>query len=69
MEKILEEYYTYKDSLTLIEYIYGLIQAARCWFKEYIKKTKLKLGLKKCNTDPCLLYIVNQLRTVLSLYT
>ena len=33
MEEVREEYYMHKDILTLIKKIYGLIQAAHCWFK------------------------------------
>ena len=51
--------------MTLIIYIYGLIQAARFWFKEYIKTMTLTEGFKKCETDCCLLYRVNELRTVI----
>ena len=51
--------------MTLIKSIYGLIQAARLWFKEYIKTMALKAGFKKCNTGPCLLYRVNELGTII----
>ena len=47
--------------MILIEYIYGLVQAARCWFKEFIKTMTLKAGFKQCKTDPCLLYIANEI--------
>ena len=55
MEEVLEEYYTYKDILTLIKYIYGLVQTARCWFKEYTKTMTPKVGFKQCKTYPCIL--------------
>ena len=50
----------YKYILTLIKYIYVIVQAARFWFKEYIKTMTLKAGFKQCNTDTCLLYRVNE---------
>ena len=64
MAEILEEYYKYKDILTLITSIYGLVKTSRCCFKEYIKTTTLKVGFKQCKTDPWILYRVNELGTV-----
>ena len=61
MAELLEEYYIYKDILTLIEFIYCLLQAAHWCLKEYIKTMTLKAGFKKCKTDPCILYRVNEL--------
>ena len=49
--------------MTLIKYIYGLLQEAHLWFKEYIKTVKLKSGLKQRNNDPCILYRVNEIWT------
>ena len=46
MSEVLEEYYMYKDILTLIKYFHCLLQAAWCWFKEYIKTMTLKEGFK-----------------------
>ena len=43
MAEVLDEEYTYKYILTLIKYIYGLVQAARYYFKEYIKTITLKV--------------------------
>ena len=54
-----------KDILTLIKYTYGLLQVERCQFKEYIKAMILRAGFKQCNTDPCQLYILNKLGTVI----
>ena len=34
MAEVLEEYYTYDDLLTLIKYIYVIVQAESCRFKE-----------------------------------
>ena len=45
--------------------IYGLVQAARCWFKSYIKTITLKEGLKKCKTGTCILYSVSELRNTI----
>ena len=56
-----EDEYTYKEILTLIQSIYVFLQAAGCWFKEYIKTIPPKAGFKKCTTNPCLLYRVNEL--------
>ena len=60
MSEVTEDNYMYEDILTLIKYIHGLWQAASFWFKEYIKPTTLKAGLKQWNTDPCILYRVNE---------
>ena len=54
-------YYTQK----LLKYIYGLIHAERLQFKEYIKTMTLKAGYKKCKTEPCLLYRINELGNVI----
>ena len=56
MAKVFEEQYTYADILTLVKSIWGLLQAARSWLKEYINTIILKAIFKKCKTDPCLLY-------------
>ena len=61
MEEVLEEQYTYIYILTPIKYIYGLLQEAHFWFKEYIKIMTLKVGFKQWNVDPCLLYRVEEL--------
>ena len=63
MAEVLQENYTYEDILTLIKSIYGLVQAACRWFKEYTQTITLKVRFKQCNTDPCLLYRVNELGT------
>ena len=34
MLEVLEEYSMYEDILTIIKSIYGILQAARFWFKE-----------------------------------
>ena len=65
MVEVLKAHYTKKYILTLIKYIYGLLKAARCWSKEYIKKMTLKVGFKQCNTDPFILYQVNELGTLI----
>ena len=55
--------------MTLIKYIYGLLQAAHFWFKEYIKTMTPKSGFKQFKTDPCILYRVNELGTaILTVY-
>ena len=46
MVEVLEDYYMYKDLLTVIKYIYGLVKSGRFWFKEYIEKMTLKVGFK-----------------------
>ena len=65
MAEVLEEYCMYKDILKLIKSIYGIVQAEHFWFKEQIKTTTLKAGLKQFNNDTCLLYRLNELRTVI----
>ena len=57
----------YKDILTLIKSIYGFVQEAHFWFKEYIKTMTLKVGFKQCKTDPCLLHRVNGLGDAISI--
>ena len=47
MEEVIEEQYTYIYILTPIKYIYGLLQEAHFWFKEYIKIMTLKVGFKQ----------------------
>ena len=64
---LIEEYYTYEYILTLIKYIYELIQEARFWFKEYIETTTLKAGFKQWETDPCLLYMLNEIGTLIAI--
>ena len=44
--EVLEDNCTYRYILTLIQYIYGLVQASRFWFKEYIKAITLKVVFK-----------------------
>ena len=55
----------YEDILTLIQSIYGIVRSSRRWFTGYIKNTNLKAGFKQCNTDPCILYILNELETTI----
>ena len=49
----------------MIKSIYGIVQAASFWFKEFIKTVKLKAEFKQCKNDPCLLYIVNELGSLI----
>ena len=63
MSELLEENYTYKDILTLTNFIYGFVQKKLCWFKEYINTVTLKSGLNKCKTYNFIIYRVNELRT------
>ena len=51
--------------MTLIKSIYGFVKAEYLWFKEYIKTKNLKVGLKQCKINPCLIYRVNELRTTI----
>ena len=48
-----------------VKSIYGIVQAERFWFKEYINAMTQKAVFKQCNTDPCILYRVNELRTAI----
>ena len=57
--EVLETCFTENDILKLIRFIYVIVKAACCWFKEYIKTMIIKVGFNKCNNYPCLLYIVN----------
>ena len=54
-----------KYILTLIKSIHSLLQAACFCFKEYFKTMNIKAGFKQFKTYPCLLYIVNELGTVI----
>ena len=65
MSEVLEEYYTHEEILTLIKDIYGIVQEAYFWFKEYINTMTQNAGFKQCKNDPYLLYRVNELRTVI----
>ena len=65
MEEVIDKNQTHKYILTLIKYIYGILQAARFWFKEYIKTIIINAGLKICKHNPCPLYQVNVLITVI----
>ena len=65
MTEVLEYYYTYNDILTLIKYIYSIVQTESCWLKKKIKTMNLKVGLKQCKTDNCILYRVNELGAVI----
>ena len=55
----------YEDILIPIKYIYGIVQVESFWFKEYINTMTPKEAFKKCNTDPCILYRVNELGTAI----
>ena len=39
--------------------MYGLVQAARQWFKR-LSDIIISLGFKPCESDPCLMYRVNE---------
>jgi hypothetical protein len=43
------------DCVQLLQSIYGLVQAARQWWKRFVKSCK-KLGFQQSLSDPCLLY-------------
>ena len=55
----------YKYIFTLVKSIYGLLKSARCWSKEYINTTTLKAVFKKCKTNTCILYRVNEICTII----
>ena len=61
--------YTYRYILTLINYIYDIIQAEHFWFKEYINNITRNVVFKQCNNDHFILYGVNKFVLQLSLYT
>lgn len=42
------------SAVELIMEIYGLLQAARKFFKKLAKKLSIKLGFVQSKTDPCL---------------
>ena len=39
--------------------MYGLVQAARQWFK-CLSDVLIKLGFTPCESDPCLMYRINE---------
>ena len=63
MAEVLEGDNTYEGILKLIKSIYSLVQASRCWFKEYTNTVTPKSMLKKFKTDTCLLYRLDELGT------
>ena len=49
-----------KDTVLKLQMaMYGLVQAARQWFKR-LSEVLISLGLKPCESDPCLRYRVNE---------
>ena len=65
--EVLVKNFRYKNILALIKSIYGLVQVARWWFREYIKRMDLKEGFKQCKTKTYLLYRLNELCTVIGI--
>ena len=63
MSEVLEEHFMQKYIFSPIKCVYGLVQALCCWFKEYINTMTLKAVFNQCNTNTCLLYRVDELRT------
>ena len=55
----------YEDILTLVKFIYIIIQEAHWWFKEYINAMTLVARFKPINTDLCILYKANELGTAI----
>ena len=51
--------------LLLVQSMYGLVQAARQYYKKFIEVVVLKLGFEKCMADPCLLKRINDNGTVI----
>jgi len=49
-----------KDTVLKLQMaMYGLVQAARQWFKR-LSDVLITLGFKPCESDPCLMYRVNE---------
>jgi hypothetical protein len=44
-----------EECLRLKKTIYGTVQAARQWWKRFVKELEQKLGFKRSRADPCLL--------------
>ena len=44
-----------KEYLKLKQTIYGTVQAARQWFKYFIRELQDKVGFKQARAEPCLL--------------
>ena len=51
--------------LLLVQTMYGLVQAARQYYKKFIEVMVTKLGFKKCMADPCLLKRKNEAGTLI----
>ena len=65
MSWVIEWQYVYGDILTLIKSILFLVQVDCFWFKEYTKTMTIKAVFKKSITDPSILYILNELGTLI----
>ena len=55
LAEYLDTKYNNKDCLVLIQAMYGLVQAARQYYKKFINVMVTKLGFKKCLAGRCLL--------------
>ena len=53
------------DCLMLVQSIYGLVQAARQYYKKFINVMVTKLGFEKCMADSCLLKRSNDKGTLI----
>ena len=67
MVEVIEEHYIYEDILMLVKSIYSLVQSSHFLFNKYINNITLKAVFKQFKTDPCLLYRLNELGTVISI--
>jgi hypothetical protein len=54
-----------KDCLLLRKTIYGTVQAARQWWKKFIKTLEVELGFERSKSDPCLLFRKDEKGTVI----
>ena len=54
-----------EECLVLQKAMYGLVQAARQFYKKLVRITVNEMGFKKCNADGCLLMRVKKLGTVI----
>ena len=59
------ENYDPSDCLILLKTMYGLVQAARQFYKKLTHMTVTKTGFVKCEADECLLIRVNHVITVI----
>ena len=65
IETVTGEVYTNEDCMVLQKSMYGLVQAARQFYKKFVQVATEKLGFQKCLADGCLLYKKDESGTII----